>query len=178
MPSPFPLNESSHSSFTKLVERDAPEHASRIKDGFEVISITPVAPKLGDYRNTLINVRYTSGERAYFRYHRIDLTTTYGALTTLTTESGDLTPERILTLFSIHHEARLTTEDVSVSDSGLLVDHHQCLVTANADSIVYIGHCNIHINVPTTDEPRYRLIEDKVYLATEDGRPRVLEGEG
>lgn len=177
MASPFPLNESSHSSFTTLVQRDAPEHAERIKGGFEVLSVSSITPKLGDYRNTLIHVRYTTGETAYFRYRRLDLSETYGATTVLTSESGALNSTRLLTLFSQHHQARLTEEDVSVSDTAVLTDRHDCLITALPDSIVYIGHCSVRVNTPSTQQPRYRLVEENVYLATEDGRPRVLEGD-
>lgn len=176
MASPFPLNESSHSSFTKLVERDAPEHAERIKAGFEVVSIQPTPPKLNDYRNTFIYVRYTTGEYAYFKYRRLDLSETYGEVTTLDAVSGDLTSERILTLFSQHYEARLTEEDVSVSDTGILTTTHRCLITALPKSIVYIGNTTVNFNVPE-DQDNYRLVEDKLYLTTEDGRPRVLEGD-
>ena len=177
MVSPLPLNESSKESFSHLVERDAPEHADRIKAGFTVLEITTIEPTAYDYRNTGIKVRYTDGSVARFRYRRLDLTETYGAETALGALSGTIDDERAITLFSHHHNVYLTADDVSVSDTGHLTasQDHLCLLKAKPNSIVYIGHTTLTITADH-ENLELRFVENKHYLCTEDGRPRILEG--
>lgn len=177
MASPLPLNESSKESFSHLVERDAPEHADRIKAGFTVLEITDIKPTAYDYRNTGIKVRYTDGSVARFRYRRLDLTETYGTETELGALSGVIDSERAVTLFAHHHNVYLTTDDVYITDTGTVnaAKNHVCLLHARADSIVYIGHTNVIVTADA-DNFEFRFIENKTYLCTEDGRPRRLEG--